>query len=315
MPGGRVPARLLVIRNAQAGDHTGLGTGTPVEELQSALARHGLEAEIFDSPSEDATAERVDAAVQAGDEAVVAAGGDGTVESVALRLIDRPTALGILPLGTAQNVARSLDVPLELDAAAAALARGHIRAVDVAEVRRAGASARPYLGIVSVGLGAEVLAQGDNLDEGRYGRFMSMLGHALRQDAVRLDVDLDGRTVRTRAIGLAVANGPYTGFGIELAPEARMDDGLLDVVLFEGFSRWGLLFHYLRRIGGRSAPNRGIRTYRAPTVRVRARHPLAVRADADDLGWTPVEVGLRPGALRVMGSETSSRKQQRKETR
>ena len=66
---------------------------------------------------------------------IVAAGGDGTVRSIAFQLLDRDVALGILPLGTAMNVARSLDIPLELDGAAAVLAAGHAAAIDVGEVR------------------------------------------------------------------------------------------------------------------------------------------------------------------------------------
>ena len=137
---------MLVIWNGSAGGGADDDTRLKVEE---SLERHGVTAEIFESPSEAATAERVEAALAEGFDAIVAAGGDGTVRSVAFQLLDRDAVLGILPLGTAMNVARSLGIPLELDGAAEVLATGAVTPIDVGEVR-----GQPFLEIASIGLGA-----------------------------------------------------------------------------------------------------------------------------------------------------------------
>lgn len=300
---GKDERRILVVRNGNAGQFAALGRSPDRATIEAALERHGVAAEVFDSESAEDSARRVDQAVRQGFDVVVAAGGDGTVDSVALRLIDTETALGILPLGTAQNIARSIGIPRELDDAVEVLAGGVVRAIDIGVVRLP--APRAFLGAASVGLTAEILAQGDHLDEGRYGAFLATIGRALRQEAVRVDVELDGRRIRTRAIGLVVANAPYTGVAIAVAPNAALDDHQFDVVIFEGFSRWGLLRYLLRRLwgrrpGGRRPAGRGIRTLRGRDVRISARHPLAVRVDADDLGTTPVELGVRPGALNVI---------------
>ncbi|MEZ0239234.1 MAG: diacylglycerol kinase family protein [Chloroflexota bacterium] len=295
--------RILVVRNGQAGQFAALGRTPDRAMIESALRRHGITAEVFDSESEADTARRVDQAVAERFDAIVAAGGDGTVESVALRLIDTETALAVLPLGTAQNIARSIGIPRDLDGAAALVADGTVRRMDIGEVHTP--AVRPFLGAVSIGLTAEILAQGGHLDEGRYGAFLATLRRAVRREAVRIDVELDGRRIEARAIGLVVANAPYTGLAISVAPDAGLDDHQLDVVIFEGFSRWGLLRYLLRRLwgrrpGGRKPAKRGILMLRGRNVRVTARHPLAVRVDSNDLGTTPVEVGVRPGALRVI---------------
>ncbi len=287
-------SRMLVIWNPSAGG----GGENDLEErrvaLRTALSARGIHAEVFESDGEASTARRVDEALERGVGTIVAAGGDGTVRSVAFRLLDRDVALGILPFGSAMNVARSLDIPLDLDGAADVLANGNVRAIDVGEVR-----GRPFLEIASIGLGAEMLAGATHVREGRFGAAIDMLVRSWRYRRTRVRLQLDGREVRGRALSLAVANGPYTGHGIGLAPDARLDDGQFDVLLYEGFGGFGLVAHLARVLLGRTDDAR-IGRYRASTVRVATRHPLPVRLDSQDLGSTPVELTVRRGALRVI---------------
>lgn len=283
---------MLVIWNGAA---RGAAADTEArQKVQQSLDRHGVTAEIFESPSEAATSERVETALGEGFDAIVAAGGDGTVRSVAFQLLDRNAVLGILPLGTAMNVARSLGIPLELDAAAEVLATGSVSPIDVGEVR-----GQPFLEIASIGLGAEVLAGAIEVGEGRLHVAFDLFRRAWRYRRTRVRLQLDGREVRGRAPSLAVANGQYTGRGIHLAPAARLDDGRFDVLVFEGFGGLELATHFVRALIGRSWDPR-IRRYRAATVRVSTRRPLPVRLDSQDLGTTPVELVTRPGALRVI---------------
>jgi YegS/Rv2252/BmrU family lipid kinase len=282
---------MLVIWNGSAGS---ADNEAARQQVQQTLAGHGVAAEIFDSPSEPATAERVNAALGQGFDAIVAAGGDGTVRSVAFQLLDRDAVLGILPLGTAMNVARSLGIPLHPEAAAEILATGSVVAIDVGEVR-----GRPFLEIASIGLGAEVLAVATEVKEGRLRIAFDLLRRAWRYPRTRVTLELDGREVGGRAPSLAVANGQYTGRGIHLAPDARIDDGRFDVLIFEGFGGLDLATHFVRALLGRPWDPR-IRRYRAAKVRVTTRRPLPVRLDSQDLGSTPVELVTRRGALRVI---------------
>jgi diacylglycerol kinase (ATP) len=259
------------------------------------MAEHGLGDELFASESEAEATERVDAAIGSGYDVVVAAGGDGTVGSVARRLLDSPTALGILPLGSAMNVARSVGIPRDLEAAATIIAGGVVRAIDVGEAKGV-----VFFEAASIGMNAAVLGEAQRVDEGRWVSLLAMVRVGLRYPAHRIDLDLDGRRVRVRALTLAIANGPYTGLGLTLAPDAQLDDGRFDVVVFEGLSRWGLALHLARIVGGRKARATGMRRTRAACVRVSGRHPIQVRADASDLGRTPIEFVVRPGALRVL---------------
>jgi len=289
-------ARILVVWNPNAGEKAGIETNANHgDDLRRALAAHGLDDELFESPSEAATARRVEEAVQAGYELVVAAGGDGTVRSVASHLLGSETALGILPLGSAMNLARTLEIPRELDAAAAVIEAGHVRAIDVAEI-----DGRLFLEQVKVGLSAEAFARAQEIDKRRWGAAIGLLALLLRRRRTRIDLDVDGERSHTHALALTIANTPYTGMGIELAPDARPDDGLLDVVIYEGLSPLGLARYMAATFGGRGEAPARFRTLRARHVRVESRRRLAVRYDAEDGGETPIEVRIRSGALRVV---------------
>ena len=280
----------------------GAGGGEPADDqvadrraaIESALRGHRIHAELHQSASEADTARRVDAALGDGVSTIVAAGGDGTVRSIAFQLVGRDAALGILPLGTAMNVARSLEIPLELEGAAAVLAAGHVRSIDVGEVR-----GRKFLEVASIGLGAEVLAGATHAGEGRFRRAWATLRRAVTQPRTRVRLQLDGREVRGRALSIAVANGRFTGRGIELVPEAKLDDGRFDVLLYEGFGPLRIATDIVHVLLGRTNEPR-LRRYRAATVRISSHRPLPVRIDSQDAGTTPVELVTRAGLLTVL---------------
>jgi diacylglycerol kinase (ATP) len=287
---------ILIIWNAVAG-----GGGRNDDEtvkrrasIESALRAAGVHAELYQSDSEADAASRVDAALASGVSTIVAAGGDGTVRSIAFRLLGRDVALGILPLGTAMNVARTLDVPLDLEGAARVLASGHVRAIDVGEVR-----GRPFLEVASIGLGAEILAGATEAKDGRLDVALDTLRRAVRRTRTRVRLQFDGREIRARSASIAVANGRFTGRGIELSPEARIDDGLFDILVYEGSGPLQLVADIARILLGRPNDPR-LRRYRAAAVRISSHRPMPVRLDSQDVGTTPVELLTRRGVLRVV---------------
>ncbi len=304
-----VPAagtRIRVIWNPHAGFKAGVSTNsTTEEELREVMARHALGDELVRTESEEDAVAAARDAVERGYDVVVGVGGDGTVGTIALQLLRSRTALGILPLGSAMNLARSLEIPFELDGAAAIIGSGYIRAIDVGE-----ANGRAFLEAGSVGINAAVFAEAQRLDDGNYASFFGMFLAAARFRPARMRISLGDRVVSTRALMVAVANTPYTGLGLTIAPSARLDDGLLDVRIFSGFSKFELLRYVLSIMSGRHRYSPKVRTFRSATVRIETLEPYPARADAHDLGTTPVEFSVKPGILRVVapapaGQETS----------
>jgi len=302
--GGATPGRGVrpsrwsarVIWNATAGSKGGIPTnGGSRERLEEILARHGLADALIptSSPAEAKAVTRE--AVREGLELVVAAGGDGTIGTVAGELLGTDTALGILPLGSVMNIPRMLGIPRDLEPAAELLATGTVRVVDVGE-----ASGRTFYEAGSVGMNAAMFREAQRFDRGDWLSILRTVAVALRYRPARMTIRLDDRVVRTRALMVAVSNGPYSGVGMTVAPGARLDDGRFDVRVFRRFSKWQLLRHLASIAFGRRRYAPEIATYRSRRVRIDSAHPLPARADSIDLGTTPVDFVTRPHALRVL---------------
>jgi diacylglycerol kinase (ATP) len=292
--------RIRVLVNPNSGAKAGIPTNTAAEEeVQVVVEQHfpGLGEDIVITESEEEAIAATRDAVARGYAIVVAAGGDGTVGTVACELLGKETALGILPLGSVMNVGRMLDIPRDLEGAAAIIATGEVRTIDVGE-----AKGQIFFEGGSVGLNAAVFreAQQVDSDSGRYRALWAALWVLLRYRPPRMVLHLDDRVLTTRALAVAVANGPYSGLGFTVAPDAPIDDGKFDVVIFSRFSRTELIRHFVSIAFGRRRYSAKTATYRTSRVHIEGVHPLPCRADGHDLGSTPVEYVVRPGALRVV---------------
>jgi diacylglycerol kinase (ATP) len=300
-PAGAPPAasrwdRVRVIWNPSAGKKAGIPVnGASGEALVDLLAPHGLAEEICPTSSPDEAASLATDAARAGYDLVVAAGGDGTIGTVATQLLRTETTLGILPLGSIMNIARSLGLPRDLAAAADVLATGEVRAIDVGE-----ANGRPFYETASVGMNAAMFREAQRFEQGDWLSILRTILVALRYRPARMEILLDDRTVRTRALMVTVSNGPYTGAAMTVAPGARLDDGKFDVRIFRRFSKWQLLRHLASIAFGRRRYAPEVSTYRSSRVRVESAHPLPCRADSVDLGTTPIEFVTQASALRVV---------------
>ncbi|MEA2632753.1 MAG: hypothetical protein QOE66_2972 [Chloroflexota bacterium] len=294
---GRIPSgRHRVIWNRSAGSKAGLPTNNELDEaaLRDLLVRHGLGDDIVPTESEDEARAAVRAAIADGCRPIVAAGGDGSAYLVAHELLGTDIPLGILPLGSAMNLARSLGIPRDLESAATVLAAGAERVIDVGE-----AAGRPFFEAVSIGLSAQLLGAAHALDRGRYRSIFELIGVLRRARRSRLRLRLDGQLVEHRALSAVVANMPFTGLALDVAPDASLEDGLLDIRVFRHYSRLEFLRHFWSIAFGRRAYTPKVVSYRARLVSVETAG-LPCRADDFDLGRSPLEIAAKPGLLRVI---------------
>jgi YegS/Rv2252/BmrU family lipid kinase len=290
---------MVIIWNASAGLPASRRGGT-IDDVRDTLVKHGIEADIAEPGDEEAAHAVVRRAVAEGVDVVVAAGGDGTVHLVAEDLLGTQTALGILPLGRVMNVARALGIERDIDAAAEVLVTGEIRSIDTGEATGVDGRVVPFFEAGSVGLNAAIFREVTRADEGDPVSILRTMWVAFRYRPARMAVEIDGDTISSRALMVAVSNGPYLGLGMTVAPSARLDDGRFDVRVFRHFSKLELLRHLASIAFGRRRYTPHVSTYRSATVRITSVHPLPARADGVDLGTTPVTYRTRPGALRVV---------------
>jgi len=242
-------------------------------------------------------------AVDRGDTLVIAAGGDGTIEEVATALIHSPAALGILPLGTMNNLARALGIPLELADAALLLAIGATRHIDMERVVTPEERIEGYfLETAGIGLSAIAAPIGEDAEKGRWSNLLSKLGDffAFTSTGVTIQCD-DQAPLQSQTHLVTISNAPLFGNNMLVAPEAKIDDGLLDVVVYEGMELVDLTrYFYGISSGGRINDGR-IQVRRARRLLVSADIPLPVNADLDVLAAQPSwEIQVVPRALSVI---------------
>ena len=292
---GRIP----VIWNPNAGGKVrGPLGGQSAESLHKLFTDAGADAQIVATGSTEEAVAEVRRLVGEGERLIVAAGGDGTIGLVGRELLGKEVALGIIPLGSVMNVPRMLALPRD-PAEAAHLLAGAARRTALIDVGEA--NGEVFFENASVGLYAAMFNASSHFEDGKWGTPLRPLWMALRYRPGRMELELDGNErVITRGLMTVVANGPYAGAALTVAPDARVDDGKFDVRVFSHFSRLELLRHLGSIMFGRRAYVPRVVTYRAAHVRITGHRPLPCRADSIDLGFTPMECRVLERKLKVV---------------
>jgi len=306
---------ILLIANPAAGRKPGGVNADQVlspPQLLERLRAGGLAVELHELAEDDDTGALAKAAAREGRDVVVAAG-DGTVGPAAAGLLESDATLGILPLGTFNNIARGAGVPIDPDEAVDVIVRGRIAAIDAGSAWHLAAvdssdeaatnpprDAAIFFEAAGVGLDAAgfgVAQVGDRLG---WTAAAKAAWRAFRRRKTPLWLQVDGKRYRTASPAVTICNGPFHGFGFALVPDADPGDGLLDVVVFVRMGRFQVLRHFLRVARGRKVREPRVRTLRARQVVVGGlRHTLPAHADGRSIGVTPIAVKVRPGALRL----------------
>ena len=228
---------------------------------------------------------------------IILAGGDGTMNLAAEALLELGRPLGILPIGTANDLARTLEIPLSVPDACAVIAAGRVRAIDLGR-----ANGKHFFNVASVGLSAEVTRH----HQGRRKRLLRVLSyplsvwdafHAIRPFRVR--IRCDGQETRVRTIQVTVGNGRHYGGGMTMIEDAAIDDGQLDVYCIKPLSFWALMALFPALRWGRLRDRAPILVWRGCEVLVRTRRRLPVNTDGEITTHTPVEFTVASKALTV----------------
>ncbi|MCQ4158845.1 lipid kinase [Roseomonas sp. GC11] len=286
----------LVIVNRQA-RNGGAAIDAALDVLREAgwrLVEHAC------APGEG-TGERIEAVIRRrageGFTATLLGGGDGTLNAAAPALMETGLPFGILPLGTANDLARSLDIPPDPVAAARVIAGGTLRAIDLGEV-----NGHPYFNVASIGFSAELALRLGREEKKRWGRLgYALAAFRLLRQARPFTAWLahGGVTERVRTIQVSVGNGRHYGGGMTVQSDARPDDGKLDVYSLELDHWWRLLalLPALRR--GTQGEWKDVRAFPTLACEITTRRPMPVNADGEIKTMTPARFRLLPGVVRV----------------
>ena len=229
-------------------------------------------------------------------EIVAAMGGDGLTGAVAGELRDGAGVLAVLPGGRGNDFARKLGIPSD-PVAACALLRGPERRIDLAAVGEG-----TYLGILSAGLDSDAnrLANENTLPLGTAVYAYAALRALAAWKTAHWTVTIDGETREFDGYSVAVSNSGVYGSGMFLVPDARMDDGMLDVVLAEALPKRRYLANVPKVFKGMHVDEPGLTFLSGRRVSFHADRPFTAYADGDPIAELPATVEVVPGTLRVL---------------
>jgi diacylglycerol kinase (ATP) len=228
---------------------------------------------------------------------VIVGGGDGTLNAALEALVETQLPLGILPLGTANDLARTLDIPESLLEACRIIAAGHLRRIDLGLVND-----KYFLTVASLGLSGQLARQVTRAAKRRWG----MLAYAVA--AIKLiretqpfhaEIRISDRTFKVQTLQITVGNGRFYGGGMAIANDARIDDERLDLCSLEVQHWWEMLTLPLALRQGRYLQQWGIRTLQGQDIEIITDHPHVIDTDGELTTQTPARFQLVPKAISV----------------
>ncbi len=268
------------------------------------LAEHGIESKVWLTTRAGHAREMVREMEWRKDDAVCGIGGDGTMYELVNGMMGRPEGgrvpLGLLPGGTGNSFLHDLD-DLDPSNLIEKIARGERRRIDLFQVKVSG-TVRYGFNIV----GWAMFSTANQLAErlrclGRRRYDAAALVQILRNRSIpgRLCMD-DGEALEAEFTLMAIANTMHTGEGMKLAPKARIDDGMLDIIVVEKRSRRALIRLFSKLGSGRHVDEPGVRYEQVTRVRLQTEATIPLNIDGELVGSGPFEVQVLPGALEVL---------------
>jgi len=291
------PPHLTVILNPRSGRTK--GRRRKAEIVRKLLARRGVEHTVLETEYAGHATKLASEAAAAGCPVVVAYGGDGTLNEVASGLVGTDTALGVIPAGSGNGMARGLRIPCRLRRAVDIILRGHTLATDVGTV-----NGEYFFNVFGLGYEAylsDLFRQEAGNVRGQLPYFVLGARAYFSYRAQKITVEVEGESVEIQPFTLTIANGSQYGTGARIAPEADFADGYLDMVQLDVMPLREAVAAFPRLFTGSFGRIRGRHHRRVREAVIRASSPPTVQFDGEARrGAEVMRVSLLPKALRII---------------
>lgn len=269
-----------------------------VSMLKAAAERRGIDVDIRLTERAGHARELAEASVSAGARQVIAWGGDGTINEVGAALVGSATVLGVIPAGSGNGLAAALAVPHDPDTAIAAAFDGAEWKIDAGVL-----AGRPFFNIGGVGFDARIARLFNQQPRGRRGGWPYVrLGvtEGWRYAAAKYSLQLDGERRELCAFLIAFANGREYGMGARIAPQAALDDGILDVTVVEDRPPLARFWHARHLATGHPDRATCVTVHQVRTASIESDAPMEFHVDGETgVAEGRVDVRIVPGALTV----------------
>jgi len=278
--------------------------GRSIQKIRKELGQYASQwTWLFTQGSGDAERFAREAAAK-GDTLVVSVGGDGTLHEVVNGVLGTDTAVGLIPFGTGNDVARALGLFGSLEHACKAIIDGRTMAVDVGTVEGEGTNGqRHFLVLAGAGFDSRTAQRVNAGLKWLSGASAYVVGAILTLrtfEPFDLTLTIDsGEIIKTKAMFVSLANTANTGGGMILAPGATVTDGQLDICVVSKVKKHVLLYELSRVFKGNHVLNPAVRMVKTASATVTADPPQPLLIDGEVIGTTPLKVGILPGALKM----------------
>lgn len=233
---------------------------------------------------------------------VIVGGGDGTLNAAIEGLIDTQLPLGILPLGTANDLARTLEIPKSLPEACRIIANGQVKRIDLGWV-----NGKYFFNVASLGLSVQITQQLSKNLKRRWGVLayaIAALQVIYRTRPFKAEICYLDRSIKVRTVQIAVGNGRYYGGGMVVDDDATIEDRKLDLYSLE-IRQWWQIFPLIPAImRGKQGNWPSVRTLEGQEIEIHTRKPYPINTDGEITTYTPAKFQLIPQALPVIVPKT-----------
>jgi diacylglycerol kinase (ATP) len=299
----KVYAKLI----ANPGSGTVTGRGELLEQVTRCLKEQGIKVDVAVAKPHEKAIPIARKAVKDGYKLIIAMGGDDTIEAIIRGMAGSKARLGMIPVGTANNLAKSLGIPSDPQGACAIIAAGHTRKLDLGQVRVRKGKKFPFFEVVTIGIASAIYSDALHASKGErtLASLKGMLQKAITHETKpEVTLKMDGEsTVTLETMLVIVSNVPLIGPNMLVDPDASMEDKLLDISVYPGFSKTELLDYTMKVVNEGYTQDGKIQRYRASKLKIKSDPRLEVMADGVMLGKGTVRIKVLPGALRVIAPE------------
>ena len=292
---------MIVILNGGAGAST-QKNGSLRDQIASLFAAAGANLQIMEPDGDRDVSSLAIEAAKTSEETIVAAGGDGTISSVAAHLADTGKRLGVLPIGTLNHFAKDMHIPLDLEEAVRTAIDGRVESVDAAEV-----NGRVFINNSSLGIYPQIVAnreaQQEQLARGKWPAFLWATMHALRRfPFMNLRISTDEQQLVRKTAFLFVGNNEYEIAGFNLGARSCVNAGNLGLYLTHRTGRLGLFRLGLHALFGRVNQAKDFDAFCVQEAHIESSSPRLLVARDGEVEWmdTPLHYRIRRAALQVL---------------
>ena len=297
------PLRAKLIFNAISGRSE--ESPHQLAEILNEMQNQYILPEVYMVRSDSQVEAIVHSAIKGGIKLVVVAGGDGTIDSVVGAMIGRSATLGIIPIGTRNNLAYNLGIPGTIPGVVALLREGRRLKIDVGKIRH-GRASRWFLEDATLGLLSDIYPFADSVQHGDLTQIGNLLSTVVSSTPSHLRMLLEGRKrIDMSAYMVLIANMPYIGPRFQISPDVSWNDNLLDVFVFSDMSKLDLISYAMQSTGG-AVQDARVKHYRIKRVSIHSDPPMPVLADGMLLNPGPVTAQVHPRALAIMGGAANT---------